>query len=120
AIYAAHTNLDNMRGGVNAQIAQKLGLQDTAVLSMSMDTLRKLYTFVPKKDAEKLREALFAAGAGDIGKYRECSFNTEGTGTFRPDKDAHPTIGSAGGEREWVEEIKLEVLVQKHKEAKVL
>lgn len=120
ALYAAHTNLDNMRGGVNAQIARKLGLQDTAILSMSMDSLRKLYTFVPQDAAEQLRQALFAAGAGDIGKYRECSFNTSGTGTFRPDKDSNPAIGTPGGERERVEEVKVEVLVQKHLEAKVL
>src|SRR5690606_25819802 len=63
---------------------------------------------------------LFAAGAGDIGKYRECSFNTPGTGTFRPDADADPAIGQAGGPREHVEEVKIEVIVQQHKEARIL
>ena len=63
AIYAAHTNLDNMRGGVNAKIAERLGLQNTAILSMRMDTLRKLYTFAPQESADKVRQALFAAGA---------------------------------------------------------
>ena len=120
AIYAAHTNLDNMRGGVNAKIAERLGLQNTAILSMRMDTLRKLYTFAPQEAADKVRQALFAAGAGDIGKYRECSFNTKGTGTFKPDADANPAIGEAGGPREEVEEVKIEVLVQRHKEVQVL
>ena len=97
AIYASHTNLDNVRNGVNARIAKKLGLQNTAILQMKMDTLSKLYTFAPQNAADKVRDALFAAGAGDIGKYRECSFNMNGTGTFKPDKDADPVIGEAGG-----------------------
>ncbi|RYD57652.1 MAG: Nif3-like dinuclear metal center hexameric protein [Sphingobacteriales bacterium] len=119
-IYAAHTNMDNARYGVNAKIALKLGLKGTAILSMMMDTLRKLYTFAPADAADKVREALFDAGAGDIGRYRECSFNTQGKGTFKPDADADPAIGQAGGPRELVDEVKIEVLVQKHKEAKVL
>jgi dinuclear metal center YbgI/SA1388 family protein len=120
AIYSIHTNLDNMRSGVNAMIASKLGLENTAILSMKMDTLRKLYTFAPQDAADKVRNALFAAGAGDIGKYRECSYNSNGTGTFKPDQDADPTIGQAGGPREWVDEVKIEVLVQKHKEVQVM
>lgn len=120
AVYAIHTNLDNMRAGVNAKIAERLGLEHTAILAMQMNTLRKLYTFAPVEAADRVREALFAAGAGDIGKYRECSFNTSGTGTFRPDADADPVIGQAGGPREAVQEVKIEVLVQKHREARVL
>jgi dinuclear metal center YbgI/SA1388 family protein len=120
SIYAAHTNLDNARNGVNARIAQKLGLKDTAILQMKMGTLSKLYTFAPQNVADKVREALFAAGAGDIGKYRECSFNTAGTGTFKPDKNADPAIGEPGGPRELVEEVKIEVLVPKHKETQVM
>jgi dinuclear metal center YbgI/SA1388 family protein len=119
-LYAAHTNLDNARAGVNAIIAEKLGLQKTSILQMMTTTLRKLYTFAPHKDADKIRDALFAAGAGDIGKYKECSFNTEGKGTFKPDADANPVIGEAGGPRESPDEVKIEVLVQQHKEAKVL
>jgi dinuclear metal center YbgI/SA1388 family protein len=120
AIYASHTNLDNMRGGVNAKIAERLKLKSAAILSMRSDTLSKLYTFVPQSAADKVRTALFHAGAGDIGAYRECSFSTNGTGTFKPEDGANPTIGEAGGEREWVDEVKIEVLVQKHKAAQVL
>jgi dinuclear metal center YbgI/SA1388 family protein len=119
-IYAAHTNLDNVRKGVNARIAQKLGLKDTAILQMKMHTLSKLYTFAPQNAVDKVRDALFAAGAGDIGKYRECSFNTNGTGTFKPDANANPEIGTAGGPREWVDEVKIEVLVPTHMETKVM
>lgn len=120
AIYACHTNIDNMRGGVNAKIAEKLGLRETTILSLMKDSLRKLYTFAPIQHADRVREALFAAGAGDIGRYRECSFNTAGQGTFRPQADANPAIGQAGGPREMVEEVKIEVLVQRDREARVL
>jgi dinuclear metal center YbgI/SA1388 family protein len=119
-IYATHTNLDNARAGVNAMIAEKLGLEKTSILQMMTTTLRKLYTFAPLDAADRVREALFAAGAGDIGKYRECSFNTQGAGTFKPDADADPAIGEAGGPREQVAEVKIEVLVQQHKEARIL
>jgi dinuclear metal center YbgI/SA1388 family protein len=120
SIYATHTNLDNMKWGVNAIIAEKLDLEAVSVLQMKTDTLRKLYTFAPQDAAEKVREALFAAGAGAIGLYNECSFNTTGTGTFRPGPDADPLIGEPNGPREWVDEVKIEVIVQKHKEAAVL
>lgn len=120
AIYALHTNLDNMLHGVNAMIASKLGLENTSILAPKQNTLSKLYTYVPKDAVEKVRTALFFAGAGSVGKYEECSFNVEGKGSFKPQQDANPTIGKAGGPIEWVEEIKLEVLVQQHQEAKVL
>ncbi len=119
-LYAAHTNLDNARAGVNAMIAEKIGLQKTSILQMMRSTLRKLYTFAPREAADRVRDALFAAGGGEIGKYTECSFNTEGAGTFRPGADADPAIGQAGGPRERVDEVKIEVLVQQHKEAAIL
>ena len=120
AIYAIHTNLDNMLDGVNAKIASKLGLVNTQILSPKENTLCKLYTYVPKGSVEKVRTALFAAGAGSLGKYEECSFNLEGKGSFKPQPNSNPTIGKAGGPTEWVEEVKLEVLVQQHQEKKVL
>lgn len=119
-IYAAHTNMDNMLEGVNAKIAEKLGLINTSVLSAKTNTISKLYTYAPTNVAGKLRDALFAAGAGHIHQYRECSFNTLGTGTFRPTEGTNPAIGEAGGAREEVEEIKIEVIVEKHAESKVL
>lgn len=119
-LYAAHTNLDNARAGVNAMIAEKLGLQNTAILQMMHSSLRKLYTYAPQNAADKVRDALFAAGAGAIGKYEECSFNMPGTGTFRPGKNANPEIGQAGGPREWVDEVKIEAIVPQHLEARVL
>jgi dinuclear metal center YbgI/SA1388 family protein len=119
-IYAAHTNLDNVRNGVNAVIAAKLGLRHTAVLAPTPHTLSKLYTYAPPAIAGQVRESLFAAGAGHIGNYSECSFNVAGTGTFKPGPEANPTIGEAGGPRNRQEEIKIEVLVPKHKETAIL
>lgn len=120
SIYAAHTNLDNMYEGVNALIAQKMGLHNTRILQPKKGILKKLYTYVPVEAAEKVREALFVSGAGSLGKYRECSYNINGTGTFRPEKEANPAIGVAGGAREQVAEIKIEVLLTHYQERQVL
>jgi len=112
-IYAAHTNLDNVLHGVNAKFAEKLGLVNTRILVPMTGTLHKLYTYVPVADADKVRDAMFAAGAGHIGNYTECSFSTSGSGTFKPGSSANPAIGMAGGAREAVEEVKIEVLVDR-------
>ncbi len=119
-IYAAHTNLDNVYHGVNAKIAEKLGLANTRILTPKSDLLTKLHTYVPLNAADKVRDALFAAGAGQISNYAECSFNIHGTGTFKPGENTDPTIGEAGGLRENVEELKIEVLLTRHDEAQVL
>lgn len=110
-IYAAHTNLDNVYQGVNARFAAKLGMQNTRILAPKADVLYKLYTYAPTAVADNVREAMFRAGAGNISKYSECSFNTEGTGTFRAAADANPAIGQAGGPRQSEPEVKIEVLV---------
>ena len=96
SIYAIHTNLDNVHTGVSAEMAKRLGLINTRVLQPKKGLLRKLVTYVPDAHAEEVRNALFAAGAGHIGNYDECSFNLNGTGTFRPNKEAQPFIGEAG------------------------
>ena len=119
-IFAAHTSIDNMHDGVNAKIAEKLGLQDVSILSVKTNTLSKLYTYAPVAEADRIRDALFAAGAGHISKYSECSFNTTGTGTFRPGEGTNPTIGKAGGERHVGSEVKIEVIIEKHVEGRVL
>lgn len=95
-LYAAHTNLDNVTGGVNSMIARKLGLENTAILQPLRGKLRKLVTFVPPSHLIQVREALFSAGAGQIGNYDQCSFNTEGYGTFRGDEGTHPFAGVPG------------------------
>ena len=120
AIYAIHTNLDNMAHGVNAMLAEKIGLTHTRILAPQEGTLLKLQTYVPTPNAASVRDALFAAGAGAIGNYRECSFEVAGSGGFRPLANAAPVIGTAGGAREIVAEIKLEVLVPLHLQHKIV
>ena len=80
ALYAIHTNLDNMITGVNARICETLSLKNCRILAPKPGLLKKLVTYVPVSHADEVRNALFAAGAGNIGNYSECSFNAEGTG----------------------------------------
>ncbi len=119
AIFAVHTALDNDWNGVNAMICEKLGLVDRRILIPQQGTIQKLVTYVPKKEADTLRNALFNAGAGDIGNYSNCSFNTEGKGSFNPNDDANPTLGSHG-ETHFEDETRIEVTFQKHKRSSVL
>src|SRR5262249_3580859 len=76
AIYAIHTNLDNVIKGVNGRIAGMIGLKNVSVLVPRQSTLKKLFTFVPTNNAEEVRNAIFKAGGGFIGNYSECSFNS--------------------------------------------
>ena len=96
AIYAIHTNLDSVMGGVNTRICETLGIKNTRILVPKPDLLKKLVTFVPVTHAEKVREALFLAGAGHIGNYSGCSFNAEGVGTFKGAVDTSPFVGTPG------------------------
>jgi dinuclear metal center YbgI/SA1388 family protein len=96
AIYAAHTNLDSVAGGVNSMIAKKLGLSNLRILQPTSNVLRKLVTFVPVAQLDKVRQAIFEAGAGHIGNYDQCSFNTEGQGTFRGNETSNPFAGEKG------------------------
>lgn len=109
AIYAIHTNLDNVIQGVNGKIADKLGLINRRILSPMKGRLRKLAVFVPDSHKELLQQALFEAGAGHIGNYSECSFILEGTGTFRPMDGASPYSGEVG-KRSEEKEHKIEVI----------
>ena len=108
AIYAIHTNLDNVINGVNKKIAEKLGLQNLQVLSPAKNMLKKLVTFAPLRNAEDVRNALFIAG-GKLGKYSECSFNVEGTGTFKAEAGADPYVGEIGKRHE-ENEVRIEVI----------
>lgn len=109
AIYAIHTNLDNVIDGVNGEIAARLGLKPLQVLDPKPGQLRKLAVFVPRGHADAVRDAMFAAGAGHVGNYDECSFNTEGTGTFRAGEGTTPFVGKKG-ERHGEAEVRVEVL----------
>ena len=112
AIYAAHTNLDNASQGVNAMICKKLGLAETKILDPAGEMLRKIAVFVPQEHAEKVRNAMFAAGAGRLGEYNSCSFNIPGQGTFKAGKAAKPFVGAIG-ELHTENELKIEALCEK-------
>ncbi|MGE7636634.1 Nif3-like dinuclear metal center hexameric protein [Bacillus sp. AFS026049] len=120
AVYAAHTNLDVAKGGVNDLLAEALQLQDTEVLIPTYETaLKKLVVYVPKTDEQKVREALGQAGAGAIGNYSNCSFSGEGTGRFLPGEGSEPVIGSEGRLEE-VAEMRIETIFPENIEKKVL
>ncbi len=119
AIYAAHTNLDNVHNGVNAKIAEKLGLVNCAILAPLNNTIKKLVTYCPDENASAIREALFAAGGGLIGNYDECSFNTNGTGTFRAGKNTTPYVGEIGKQHQ-EKETRIELIYPSYIESKLL
>ena len=119
AIYAIHTNLDNIIEGVNKKIADKLHLQNCKTLLPKEGTLQKLVTFSPVKNAEEVRTALFKAGAGAIGKYDECSFNVQGEGTFKAGEASNPFVGEIG-ERHLENEIRIEVIFPSFLQNKII
>ncbi|MDP1746418.1 MAG: Nif3-like dinuclear metal center hexameric protein [Bacteroidota bacterium] len=119
AIYAAHTNLDNVHNGVNAKIAEKLGLVNCNVLAPQKNLLKKLVTFCPEAKAEEVRTALFSAGAGKIANYDECSFNTTGTGTFRAGAGSDPFVGEIGKQHQ-ENEVRIETIYPQHIESQLL
>ena len=96
AIYAVHTALDNHQDGVNKIFCDALGLVNTRILIPKKDFIRKLVTYTIPENADKVRNALFAQGAGTIGNYDHCSFNSEGFNTYVPNEDSHPAIGEKG------------------------
>jgi dinuclear metal center YbgI/SA1388 family protein len=115
AIYAIHTNLDNVRGGVNERIADTLGLSTSnrSILIPKKGMLSKLEVYVPLEQLPKVQSAVWKVGAGEIGNYANCSFSTIGAGTFRPLAGAKPFIGTEG-EQEFTQEQCLEVIFPSH------
>ncbi|MDV7187105.1 Nif3-like dinuclear metal center hexameric protein [Lutibacter sp. TH_r2] len=119
AIYAMHTALDNSIKGVNAKICEVLGLTNTKILIPQKNTIKKLTTYAPIENAEIVRNSLFKAGAGNIGNYDNCSFNTKGVGTYRGNENSNPTIGNKG-EFHSEKETFISVIFEKHKEKNIL
>lgn len=119
AIYAVHTALDNHKKGVNKIFCDALGLTNTKILVPKANFIKKLVTYTIPENATQLRNALFDAGAGKIGNYEDCSFNSQGIGTYLGNEDSNPEIGNRF---EFVEntEIKIEVTFEKHLESKIL
>jgi dinuclear metal center YbgI/SA1388 family protein len=119
AIYAIHTNLDNVLHGVNAGIADQLGLINRRILAPRAGTLEKLFVYVPLGHAEAVRNAIFMAGGGHIGNYSECSFSSEGIGTFSAGDGAHPFAGKPG-KRHSEPELRIEVVFPAAKRKQIL
>jgi len=119
AIYAIHTNLDNVQQGVNGMIAAKLGLINCSVLMPKPGLLKKLFVFVPLVQAAQVRNAIFEAGAGHIGNYSECSFNAAGTGTFKAGAGTNPFAGEIGRHQQ-EDEIKIETIFPAWLEDKII
>lgn len=119
AIYAIHTAFDNDYFGVNAGICNLLGLQNLKILQPKKNNLKQLNVYVPRDYSENLKEALFSAGAGNIGFYDECSFITEGKGTFRPIEGSNPFSGQKNI-RENTEEDMISVIFESYKQNQIV
>ena len=119
ALYAAHTNLDNIQGGVNTKIADKLGLENQKFILPYADNLNKLVTFVPESHIEKVRTAIFDAGAGHIGNYDQTAYYTDGKGSFRALEGANPYLGEVG-KLNFEDEIRFETIFPQHIQSKVI
>ncbi len=119
ALYAIHTNLDNVMTGVNARICDKLGLKNCRILAPKANQLKKLVTYVPHSHADEVRNALFAAGAGNIGNYSEVSFNGDGTGTFKANEKANPHVGDIGS-LHYEREVRIETIYPAVLESKIV
>lgn len=119
AIYSMHTALDNVQDGVNGKICEVLGIAHPKILIPKKGSIEKLVTYVPLKDAEALRISLFKAGAGNIGKYSDCSFSTEGIGSFKAGEQAHPVKGEIG-KTHYEEEAQVNVIYSKRYRSRIL
>jgi dinuclear metal center YbgI/SA1388 family protein len=119
AIYAIHTALDNSYLGVNAKICEALNLKRTEILVPKKNTIKKLTTYAPNSAAEKVRLALFKAGAGNIGNYDNCSYNTEGYGTFRGNQVSNPVYGEKEKLHQENETL-ISVVFEKHHQQEIL
>jgi dinuclear metal center YbgI/SA1388 family protein len=119
AIYATHTALDNSKNGVSAKMCEVLGLHNTKILIPKKGIIKKLTTYVPKQNALKLKNSLFAAGAGNIGNYNNCSFSVSGNGTFRGNEESNPVIGEKG-KLYTTEEQKISITFESKNEISIL
>jgi dinuclear metal center YbgI/SA1388 family protein len=119
AIYACHTNIDNVLNGVNGRIADKLELEKRSVLLPKSGTLKKLVVFAPESHTEAVESSLFGAGAGNVGEYSACSFVSEGRGSFLPSENANPFVGEKG-KRHVEKENKIEVIFPTWNQNRVL
>lgn len=120
ALLSAHTNADSARPGVNDKLAELVGIQGPTVpLAPKLTGLDKWGVQVPAESAAQVKEAIFAAGAGNVGEYSECAFSFAGTGEFTPSHNANPAIGTAGN-AETVDEIRIEFVAPSGKRRAIM
>ncbi len=119
AIYAVHSSLDNHNEGVNKIFCDALGLINTKILIPKQNFIKKLVTYTIPENADKVRTAMLNAGAGNIGNYSNCSFNSVGFSTYQGNENSTPVVGGKG-ELTQTDEIKIEVIFEKHLQAQVL
>lgn len=119
SLYTAHTNFDSISTGVNTKICEKLNLTGCSILRPVKGQLKKLVTFIPLDHAEKVRSAIFEAGAGHIGNYDSCSFNSNGLGSFRGGENTNPFVGSKGT-MHFEKEVRFETVFPVHLQHKII
>lgn len=119
AIYALHTALDNHKNGVNKILCDQLLIQNPKILIPKKNFIKKLTVYTVPENENQLKNALFAAGAGSIGNYNQCSFAHEGMGTYRGNENSNPVIGYKN-ELMQTKEVKIEVTFEKHLEKSIL
>lgn len=119
AIYAMHTALDNSPQGVNKRICDQIGVQNPKILIPKKENLYQLSFRVPHSHLEVVKTAVFKAGAGSIGAYDSCGFESEGKGSFRPLENANPYEGKTN-ELSEVSELDYKVVLQNHQKSSVL
>jgi len=119
SIYSAHTNLDMLKNGVSFRMAEKLGLNNTTILSPLKNRLLKLVAYIPEDYLEPVRDAVFDAGAGVTGGYDRCGFSTPGTGSFRAGANTKPFSGEKG-KLHYEKEIRFETVLFSHLKKSVI
>jgi dinuclear metal center YbgI/SA1388 family protein len=119
AIYAVHTALDNHNQGVNKIFCEALGLINTKILIPKQNFIRKLVTYTVPENADIVRDAMLKSGAGNIGNYSDCSFNSTGFSTYKGNENSNPVVGTKG-EITKTNEIKIEVIFEKHLQSNIL
>lgn len=119
SIYAIHTALDVAKGGVSYRMAQEMGLKNVHTLIPKSQLIKKLVTYVPSDHTAQVKNALFTAGAGQLGNYSECSFTQNGSGTFKGNEESNPQLGEKLMLEE-VEENALSVTFLPHLETQVI
>ncbi len=119
SLYVIHTNVDNHINGLNSKLAEKLALKNCSILNPMSDILKKIVTFCPLEQADKVRNALFEAGAGNIGNYDSCSYNISGEGTFKALENAKPFVGEIA-KLHIEKEIRIETVFPSYKQNEIL